>query len=144
MPDTSRNRAPGVFVSANDGSKPLAVMRHAEAERLIRNWAAAELSEIRRCWYPPAAMGYRDYEPPRDPEERQDREIARVERDWQAIHRTGWVILGLPAVHRASLLRFYRGANGRVAGGARNAALAAFVRRWEEWSEAVDGPLNSI
>jgi len=144
MPQPRRGGSPGVFVSANDGQKPLAVMRHAEAERLIRNWAAAELSEIRKCWYPPAAMGYRDYVAPRDPEERQDREIARVERDWQAINRTGWVILGLPAVHRASLLRFYRGANGRVAGGAENAALAAFVRRWEEWSEAVDGPLNSI
>ncbi len=122
----------------------VALMSHAAAHALISQWAAVELNEIRNQWYPRAAMGYRDYEPPKDPEERQDREMARVERDWDAISRTGWVILSLPAVHRASLLRFYRGANGRVAGGARNAALAAFVRRWAIWSEAVDGPLNSI
>ena len=119
-------------------------MSHAAAHALISQWAAVELNEIRNQWYPRAAMGYRDYEPPKDPEERQDREMARVERDWQAISRTGWVILTLPAVHRASLLRFYRGGNGKVAGGARNAALAAFVRRWDSWSETVDGPLNSI
>lgn len=146
-------RAGGVYPKgvSQESEKPgtgrqgqVALMSHAAAHALISQWAGVELNDIRNQWYPRAAMGYRDYEPPRDPEERQDREIARVERDWQAIHRTGWVILGLPAVHRASLLRFYRGANGRVAGGARNAALAAFVRRWEEWSEAVDGPLNSI
>lgn len=144
MQSQSGNRAPGVFVSANDGSKPLAVMRHAEAERLIRNWAAAELSEIRRCWYPPAAMGYRDYVAPRDPEERQEREIRRVERDDHEISRAGWVILGLREPHRSALVRFYRGGDMRVGGRARNAALAAFVSRWSVWSEAVDGPLNSI
>ena len=122
----------------------VALMSHAAAHALISQWAAVEWGEFRQQWHRSASPLWRDYEPPKDPEERQDREMARVERDWDAISRTGWVILTLPAVHRASLLRFYRGANGRVAGGARNAALAAFVRRWAIWSEAVDGPLNSI
>jgi hypothetical protein len=142
MQRASGNRAQGVFVAANDGQKPLAVMRHAEAERLIRDWAAAELSEIRRCWYPAAAMGYRDYVAPRDPEERQDREIRRYERDWQELDRTGWVIMGLRPPHKATVLRYYRGGT-QVGGRARNAALAAFASRWAIWSEMVDGPLNS-
>jgi len=122
----------------------VALMSHAAAHALISQWAGVELNDIRNQWYPRAAMGYRDYEPPKDPEERQDREMARVERDWQAINRTGWVILGLPAVHRASLLRFYRGAHGKVGSGARSAALAAFCARWAAWSDELDGTLSSL
>lgn len=142
MPQPCRDRAQGVPVaSARPGQ--VALIRHSEAERLIRNWAAAELSEIRKCWYPSATAGYRDYEPPRDPEERQDREIRRVERDDYEISRTGWVILGLRRPHRSALVRFYRGGD-HVGGRARSAALAAFCSRWAAWSEAVDGPLNSV
>jgi len=87
-------------------------------------------------------MGHRDYVAPRDPEERQEREIRRVERDDFEIMRAGWCILGLREPHRSALVRFYRGGDMRVGGRARNAALAAFASRWAIWSEAVDGPLN--
>lgn len=118
--------------------RPLAVMSHAAAHSLLMDWAAVELGEIRKVWYPAAAMGYRDWQPPRDPETRQEREIRRAERDDALVSRVGWCVLTLKEPHRRALRRFYLG--GSVVGrGARDLALAAFVRRWEEWSEVLDG-----
>ena len=118
-------------------------LSHAESHRLLAVWGAVEISELRKQWYPYAASGYRDYEPPRDPEARQEREIRRGERDWHEIHRTGWVVLGLKRWQRDALVRHYRD-GAPIGGRARRAALDAFGRRWVIWSEAVDGPINSL
>ena len=118
-------------------------LSHAESHRLLVSWGAVEAFSVRTLWYPSASAGYRDYEPPRDPETRQEREIRRVERDWHEIHRTGWVVLGLKRWQRDALVRHYRDGNP-IGGRARRAALDAFGRRWVIWSEAVDGPVNSI
>ena len=118
-------------------------LSHTESHRLLASWGAVEAFSVRTLWYPSASAGYRDYEPPRDPETRQEREIRRVERDWHEIHRTGWVVLGLKRWQRDALVRHYRDGSP-IGGRARRAALDAFGRRWVIWSEAVDGPVNSI
>lgn len=116
-------------------------LSHAEAHRLVSQWAASELAQIRRQWYPAAAMGYRDYEPPRDPEARQEREVRRMDRDEAEIARTGWCVLTLRKVHRDTLTRHYRD-DQFVGAGARRLALDAFGRKWVAWSEVVEGPIN--
>lgn len=118
-------------------------MSHAEAHRLLTAWASVELAEIRKQWYPYTSSGYRDYEPPRDPEARQEREIRRVERDWTEIDRTGWCLMAIRQVHRETLRRHYRD-GGHVGNGARRAALDTFARTWAIWSDSVDGPINSL
>lgn len=135
VPETSEK--PGA------GRQGQVALSHAEAHRLVSQWAACELASVRLHWYPPSAMGYRDYEPPRDPEARQEREVRRMDRDDAEIQRTGWCVLTLKTVHRNTLTRHYRD-GGFVGAGARRAALDAFGRRWVVWAEAVDGPLNSI
>lgn len=53
-------------------------MSLSDAHDMLCQWGAAEWAEIRRVWYPAHACGYDDYEPPRDPDTRQDREIRRA------------------------------------------------------------------
>ena len=100
-----------------------------------------ELAEVRKVWYPPASAGYRDYEPPRDPEARQQREIARLEADEAEVHRTGWALITIKRVYRDTLIRHYRDGE-QIGRHARGAALSAFASAWVIWSDVVDGPLN--
>lgn len=122
------------------------MMSHAAADDLLQRWAAAELAEIRRLWYPPATPGYAHWEAPRGPEERLQRQVSGLERQSSGdalISRTGWCLINLRAVHRRSLRRYYLD-GVRVGSGARRAALTAFAQQWEAWGDVVDGPLNPL
>lgn len=134
---------PGHLSRGKTGKSEQVALSHAESHRLLASWGAVEAFQIRIMYYPSSSAGYRDYEPPRDPETRQEREIRRVERDWHEIHRTGWVVLGLKRWQRDALVRHYRD-GAPIGGRARRAALDAFGRRWVIWSEAVDGQINSL
>ena len=121
------------------------MMSHAAADDLLQRWAAAELAEIRRLWYPPATPGYAHWEAPRGPEERLERQVSRAvsQSTGEAlVYRTGWCLINLRAVHRRALRRYYLD-GVRVGAGARRAALSAFAVQWEAWAEALDGPLSA-
>ena len=115
---------------------------HAEAQRLLWAWGAAEMGQVSRVWYARSSAGFADYQAPLDPEaQRVEQSVRRAERDDAEIARTGWVVLSLRPVCRVALVRKYRdGVN--VKPNALSVALAAFTSGWAAWSEAVDGPLN--
>ena len=119
-------------------------LSHLECHRLLTAWGAAERAHIMRQYYPRAIGMFRDWEPPRDPEARLEREVARMERDWDEIARSGWAVLSLKhRAHRETIRRHYRDCQP-VGRGARGAALDDFGRVYAAWAEAVEGPLNSL
>lgn len=114
-----------------------------ECHRLLTAWGAAERAQIMRQYYPSAIGLFRDWEPPRDPEARLEREVARMARDWDEISRSGWAVLSLRRAHREAIRRHYRDCQP-IGRGARGAALDAFGRVFVTWAEMVEGPLNSL
>lgn len=164
MPDARRGCSPGVFVAANDGSKPLAVMRHAErreavslmsresAHRLIRAWVYTEVADsYAECGYPSSAAVVGEYVPHRD-DEREEAQAREVDRSQNAeeraadIQRAGWIIQhGWGSKSReweTAHLLYYREVS--VPKENRLAMLDRFRRDWAAWSAEVDGPLNPL
>jgi hypothetical protein len=119
-------------------------LRHADAERLLWAWGAAEMGQVSRVWYARSSAGFADYQAPLDPEaQRVEEVVRRAERDDGEIARTGWVVLSLKPANRVALVRKYRdGVN--VKHNALQVALAAFTSGWQAWSDRVDGPLNPL
>jgi hypothetical protein len=139
----------GVFekseVASAGRERPLEVrLRHADAERLLWAWGAAEMGQVSRVWYARSSAGFSDYQAPLDPEaQRVEEVVRRAERDDGEIARTGWVVLSLKPANRVALVRKYRdGVN--VKHNALQVALAAFTSGWQAWSDRVDGPLNPL
>ena len=118
-------------------------MSLSDAHDMLCQWGAAEWAEIRRVWYPAHACGYDDYEPPRDPDTRQDREIRRAERDDALIDRVGWCVMAVGAPHTQILRQCYV-AEYIQSHKRRNAAIRAFGRTFAIWSERLDGPMNPL
>lgn len=130
-------------VASAGRERPLEVrLRHADAERLLWAWGAAEMGQVSRVWYARSSAGFSDYQAPLDPEaQRVEEVVRRAERDDGEIARTGWVVLSLKPANRVALVRKYR--DGLyVKPRALQVALAGFTSGWQAWSDRVDGPLN--
>ena len=85
-PDTRPDPAGSAAISLSD------------AHDMLCQWGAAG-GQRSGGWVSGACPGYDDYEPPRDPDTRQDREIRRAERDDAPIDRVGWCVTAGGAPH---------------------------------------------
>ena len=106
---------------------------HHEAHQLLSEWAASELQEVRRVWYPAVAPGFADHVSGY-------RELSvQTTRDHR-IESTGWVMWVLLAnkrVHHETIKRHYL--DGQPVGKrARRAALDAFARAHTAWQSQLD------
>ena len=119
----SSKTAAGENATGQQGS--LAVAHH-----LISEWASCELSEIRKNWHHSASPGYRDWEPPRDPDTRLQRQT--FTRNYAEIQLTGWVIFTLKERSRVAIRRRYIEGE-RVGHHAMRMALGEFMRKYETW-----------
>ena len=102
----------------------------AVAHHLISEWASCELSEIRKNWHHPSSPGYRDWEPPRDPDTRLQRQT--FTRNYAEIQLTGWVIFTLKERSRIAIRRRYIDGD-KVGHHAMRMALDEFMRNYESW-----------
>ena len=144
MPRASQRARAEVFAGGKgEGYQAPVSLSHATCHALLTAWGAVERAEIQKVCYPTAIGMFRYWEPPRDPEARLEREVARLERNWGEIHQTGWAILTLRQVHRETIKRHYRD-RLPIGRGAMGAALDAFGRKFVIWQELVDGPINPL
>ena len=119
-------------------------LRHADAERLLWAWGAEEIGQAARIWYARSSAGFSDYQAPLDPEsQRVEQAINRASRDDAEISRTGWAVLTLRPCHKTALVRKYRDGSP-VGRNALQAALSAFLSKWDSWSDEIDVPKNSL
>ncbi len=110
------------------------MITHHEAHLLVEEWAAGELAEVRRVWFPSVSPSFEDYQSGY-------RSLDSSKRDLR-LEATGWIMTVLQAnkpLFYTTLRRHYVDRK-KIGGRARRAALDAFCRAHAAWEFTTQPP----